>query len=149
MESVPYRFPLFIDLQGKPVTVIGGGKVAQRRVQVLTQFGARVTVIAPEILPMPESTEMLRRAYMPGDLQGAFLAVAATDSRTVNRQVGREAADRSIFVSVADSPEESSFFFPAICQGSSLVAGVVSRGAEHSKTARAARAIRTILEDLP
>ena len=143
------RFPLFISLQDRPVTVIGGGTVAQRRVRVLCQFGASVTVIAPECLPMPEGVQILIRPYAPGDLDGAFLAVAATDSRQVNGQVAREAAQKRIPVSVADSPQESSFYFPAVCRGSGLVAGVVSQGTMHKKTARAARAIREILEDLP
>ena len=76
------------------------------------------------------------------------MAVAATNDREVNHQVGLEARQSGIFVSVADRKEESTFFFPAICKGNGLVAGVVSRGAEHKKTAAAAREIRKILEEL-
>ena len=142
-----FRFPLFVTLNDKKAVVIGGGKIALRRVGVLRSFGAQVTVIAPQIGTIPEGVTSVLRPYAPGDLQGAFLAVAATDSREVNRQVGQEAAQLGIPVSVCDSREESTFFFPAVCQRNGLVAGVVSDGSEHCKTARAAEAIRHVLEE--
>lgn len=141
------RFPLFVDLRGKRAVVIGGGPVAVRRARVLLEFGAVVTLIAPACGEVPPGAEYLRRPYTPGDLQGAFLAVAATDDRQVNRQVGEEAGRAGIPVSVADRREESTFYFPAICRGGGLVAGVVSQQGEHQKTAAAARAIRRVLEE--
>ena len=149
MDLQDYRFPLFLDLNGKKAVIIGGGPIALRRAHVLLSFGARVTLIAPTCQEVPLGSTWLRRAYQPGDLQGAFLAVAATDQRDVNRAVGQEATKAGIFVSVADCREESTFFFPAICAGNGLIAGLVSRGEEHRKTARAAQAIRQVLEALP
>jgi len=148
MDLSAYRFPLFLDLKGKKAVIIGGGKIALRRAGVLLSFGAEVTIIAPECEAVPEGAAFLQRPYKPGDLTGAFLAVAATNCREVNFQVGQEAKKAGIFVSVADRKEESTFFFPAICTGSGLVAGVVSQGEEHKKTAAAARKIRTVLEEL-
>lgn len=148
MDGTAYRFPLFVDLNGKKAVVVGGGKIALRRAGVLLSFGAQVTIIAPECEAVPEGALFLQRPYAQGDLTGAFLAVAATNCRKVNFQVGQEAAKAGIFVSVADRKEESTFFFPAICTGSGLISGVVSRGEEHKKTAAAARKIRTILEEL-
>ena len=147
MDHMGYRFPLFIDLSGKKAVVIGGGTIALRRVNVLLSFGAQVTIIAPECSDVPKGVVFLKRPYQPGDLAGAFLAVAATDCRAVNHQVGQEANAAGIFVSVADRKEESTLFFPAICTGNGLVAGVVSQGEEHKKTAAAARKIRTVLEE--
>ena len=149
MDLQDYRFPLFLDLNGKKAVIIGGGPIALRRAHVLLSFGTRVTLIAPTCQEVPLGSTWLRRAYQPGDLQGAFLAVAATDQRDVNRAVGQEATKAGIFVSVADCREESTFFFPAICAGNGLIAGVVSHGEEHRKTARAAQAIRQVLEALP
>ena len=148
MDCTGYRFPLFLDLNGKKAVIVGGGKIALRRAGVLLSFGAEVTIIAPECEAVPEGASFLQRPYEPGDLAGAFLAVAATDCREVNQQVGQEAKATGILVSVADRKEESTFFFPAICTGSGLVAGVVSQGEEHKKTAAAARKIRTVLEEL-
>ena len=75
-------------------------------------------------------------------------AIAATGDREVNLQVGEEARRLGIPVSVADCDAECSFYFPAICTGEGLVAGVVSSGKDHHKTARAAREIRKVLEEL-
>ena len=143
-----YRFPLFVDLRGRSAVIVGGGKIALRRAEVLTRFGAAVTMIAPACAGVPEGVTWLEREYRPGDLEHAFLAVAATNDRDVNFRVGEEARALGIFASIADCAAESSFFFPAICTGSGLVAGVVSRGDAHSRTAEAAQKIRGVLEEL-
>lgn len=148
MDLKGYRFPLFIDLNGKNAVIIGGGKIALRRAGVLLSFGAKVTIIAPECEAVPEGAVFYQRRYQQGDLADAFIAVAATNDREINRLVGLEAAECGIPVSVADCKEESSFYFPAICTGNGLVAGIVSGGEEHHKTAAAARAVRTVLEEL-
>ncbi len=142
------RFPLFVDLAGKAVVVVGGGAIGLRRAAVLQRFGARVTVIAPEIREKPEGIAGLLRSYQSGDLTGAFLAVAATNDRAVNHAVYEEARDRGILVNVCDCPDECDFYFPAICQTETLVAGLVGDGSDHRRTARAAKAVRKTLEEL-
>ena len=142
------RFPLFVDLAGKAVVVVGGGAIGLRRAAVLQRFGARVTVIAPEIREKPEGIAGLLRSYQSGDLTGAFLAVAATNNRAVNHAVYEEARDRGILVNVCDCPDECDFYFPAICQTETLVAGLVGDGSDHRRTARAAKAVRKTLEEL-
>lgn len=144
----PPRFPLFIDLSGQPCVVVGGGKIGLRRIQVLLDFGAQVTVIDPALLSLPQGVRHLTRSYQSGDLEGAALAVASTGSRQVNQQVGQDAKALGVPVSVADCQQECTFFFPAVCLGEGLVAGVVSDGSCHSKTAQAAKAIRQCLEDM-
>ena len=144
------RFPLFIDLVGKPVIIVGGGKIALRRIEVLIEFGADITVISPDVASLPNGIKHIQREYKSGDLEGAFLAVAATNDRDVNHTVWQEAGDRNIPISVADCREECTFYFPAICMGDSLVVGVVSDGTNHHRTAKAAEKIRELLstEDL-
>ena len=142
------RFPLFVDLTGKAAVVVGGGAIGLRRAAVLQRFGARVTVIAPEIREKPEGIACLLRSYRPGDLAGAFLAVAAANDRAVNHAVYEEARDRGILVNVCDCPGECDFYFPAICQTETLVAGLVGDGSDHRRTARAAKAVRKTLEEL-
>ena len=144
----PPRFPLFLDLTGKKVVLVGGGTIAARRIGTLRIFGCDIVVIAPSLKGKADGITWLPRAYAPGDLEGAFLAIAATDDRQVNRQVGEEAHRLGIPVSVADCEAECSFYFPAICTGDNLVAGVVSSVKGHHKTARAAREIRKVLEEL-
>lgn len=147
-EQAAPRFPLFIDLRGRRVVMVGGGAIACRRISVLQSFGAEVTVVAPVWKGRGEPTRWLARPYEKGDLNGALLAVAATDDRAVNRQVGEDARALGIPVSVADAQEECTFFFPAVCLGDGLVAGVVSDGVGHRRTAEAAKAIRKTLEEL-
>ena len=119
-----------------------------RRIGTLRRFGARIVVIAPTLKARSDGLTWLQRPYAPGDLDGALLAIAATDDRAVNRQVGVDARRAGIPVSVADCEAECTFYFPAICTGQDLVAGVVSTGKDHHKTAQAARAVRRTLEEL-
>ena len=142
------RFPLFVDLSGKKVVLVGGGTIASRRIATLRLFGCDIEVIAPEVKCSTEGLTWKQREYAPGDLEGAFLAVAATGSREVNHQIGQDAAKLGIPVSVADCEAECTFYFPAICTGENLIAGVVSGGKDHHRTARAAKAIRRVLEEL-
>ena len=139
------RFPLFVDLTGRRCVIVGGGAIAQRRAAVLSRFGAAVTVIAPTWTGDVPGVDW----QAPGDLKGAFLAVAATNDRSVNRQVGEEARALGIPVTVADCREECTFFFPAVCEGGGVTAGLISRhGTDHHRAARAAKAVRQALEGL-
>lgn len=142
------RFPLFVDLSDKLVVLIGGGTIASRRIASLRLFGCEIKVISPELMCSSEGLTWLEREYIPGDLDGAAIAVAATDNRGVNHAVWEEAQRLGIPVSVADCEKECTFYFPAICTGKNLVAGVVSTGKDHHRTARAAKEIRKILEEL-
>ena len=145
-QTAPPRFPLFVLLEGRRCAVFGAGKIAARRAAVLRRFGACVTVTAPE--KRAEIEINLCRGYEKSDLSGVFLAVAATDDRAVNHRIAEDCASLGIPVSVADSASESTFFFPAVCEGAELTAGVVSRGTSHAKTAEAARRIRRVLEEM-
>ncbi len=148
------RFPVFIDLAGRLAVVVGGGKIAARRAGVLLRFGANVRVVSPALCPQLAAlaeaggVEWRRGAYAPGDLAGAALAVAATDDRAVNRRVGRDANGAGILVSVADSPAECAFFFPAVVQSEHLTAGIVSNHGDHALVRQTAAILRERLEEI-
>lgn len=142
------RFPLFINLTGKGAVVIGGGTVGLRRAEVLARFGARVTVISPTLAHPVENISHFPRPYRAGDLNGAFLAVAAADDSAVNTAAEEEARRLGILFNRADDQSRCDFFFPAVCLGNGLVAGVAGDGTDHHKTAEAARRIRRTLEEL-
>ena len=142
------RFPLFLDLTGRRAVVLGGGTVGLRRAEALAQFGAEVTVIAPRLVRELPGVRYLARRYQAGDLAGAFLAVAATDDPAVNAAAGREAQERGVLFNRSDCPEACGFFFPAICEGGGLTAGVVGDGSDHRRTAAVAKRIRETLEVL-
>ena len=141
------RFPLFVDLAGRLAVVIGGGTVGGRRAEALVRFGAAVTVVAPVVKEELAGVQYLLRGYREGDLQGAFLAVAAADDRGVNRAVFEEARRLGVWVNVCDCPEECDFFFPALCETGGVVAGVAGDGKDHHMTARAAAIIRRAWEE--
>ncbi len=141
-------FPLFISLEEQQVIIIGGGKIAARRIAALLPFDCRITVIAPEICPELEalsdlnSITFIRRPYQPGDCIGARIAVAATSSRAVNHAAGEECHRLEIPVSVADCREECSFFFPAIARHDMIVAGLTASGNDHGLVKRLATKLR-------
>ena len=150
------RFPIFIDLEDQLVVVVGSGKIAQRRMRTLLAYGAKLRIISPRAgVELPEDiqqnyqqVEIWARDYEAGDLQGAVLAIAATDQRQTNQALAEEARAEKIFVSIADRKEESSFYFPAVWTGSKLSVGIVSDGQDHHYMKKSADKIRALLDAL-
>lgn len=106
-------FPVNLDLQGKLAVVIGGGTVAARKIENLLEAGAKVRVVAPELHEDLRKLQIVYRprGYRPGDLAGAFLAVAATDDRRLNLRIRREAKMRKVLLNIIDKPEFCDFVF--------------------------------------
>ncbi len=143
-------FPINLDLRDKAAVVVGGGAVAARKCSALLDAGARVTVIAPvldaSLEKMRRSGRLLHlaREFAPGDLAGAFLAFAVTDSPAVNRAVADEAKAGAILADIADAPELGSFTLPAVMRRGELQIAVSTGG----KSPALARRIRAELEAL-
>jgi uroporphyrin-III C-methyltransferase/precorrin-2 dehydrogenase/sirohydrochlorin ferrochelatase len=124
-------FPLFADLHGRRVVVVGGGVVAERKVRLLLEAGARVTVVAPQISAAVRAlapAEAVEADFQPLHLDGAVLAVAATDDPEVNAVVAEAGRARNVLVNVVDDAELSSFIVPAIVDRSPLVIAISSGG---------------------
>ncbi len=128
-------FPVSLRLDGRPCVVIGGGRVAQTKVESLLAAGARVTLIAPEVTPslaaLAETHEIvhLERSARPGDLRGAFLAVAASDDREAQHAVAAEAEAERVLLNVVDVPRLCTFTFPAVHRQGTVTIAVSSGGA--------------------
>ncbi|WP_165667964.1 siroheme synthase CysG [Metapseudomonas otitidis] len=126
--------PLFHNLQGRHVLVVGGGEIALRKARLLADAGACLRVVAPEIdsqlVALVEQSHGLvhRRGYASGDLEGAVLAIAATDDEPLNAQISRDAQARGVPVNVVDAPALCSVIFPAIVDRSPLIVAVSSAG---------------------
>jgi len=120
-----------LDLEGRPVLVVGGGSVALEKVNGLLDAGARVTVVAPHVLPEVAALDVtvIRRRFRSGDLTGQLLVVAATSTTSVNRQVFREAEARSVLCNVVDVPELCSFILPAVHREGPIAIAVSTGGA--------------------
>jgi precorrin-2 dehydrogenase/sirohydrochlorin ferrochelatase len=138
-------YPIFLDLSGRRCVVVGGGGVADRKARKLLQARAEVVVISPEIGAELESVavEIHRRRYREGDLEGAYLAFAATNVRKVNAAVAKEAKERGIPVNVADSPFEGDFALSSTLRRGRLQVAVSTGGASPTL----ARRIRGELEE--
>jgi uroporphyrin-III C-methyltransferase / precorrin-2 dehydrogenase / sirohydrochlorin ferrochelatase len=126
--------PIFMDLGGQPVVVIGGGKVAERKIETLLEAGARITVVSPEATDLiaRRAAEgrigLSLRPYRTGDLQGCRLAYAATSDPEVNQAVRREAADSGIWLNAVDLPDLCDFITPAIVRRGDLTIAVSTNG---------------------
>jgi len=128
--------------------MVGGGMVAERRVDGLLAAGARVRVISPRTtrtlaaLAAEGRIELESRGYREGDLEGADLAFVATDAGEVNAAVAREARERGLWVNAADDPTHCTFILPALVRRGDLTVAVSTGGSSPAL----ARAIREELE---
>ena len=143
----PDYYPAFLNLRGKKCVVVGGGKVAERKVCALVRSGACVRVISPEVTPVLDRLKSagkishIVREYKKGDLKGTFLAIAATSSEKVNRAVSREAP---FLVNVVDVPELCNFIVPAVVGRRPLTIAVSTGGASPAMAATIRRELELL-----
>ena len=127
-------FPIFLKLAGRPCLVVGGGAMAEGKIAGLLEAGAAITVVAPEVRDeVREWSSSARitwiaRRFRPTDLEGAFLAVAATSRLEVNDLVFREARKRGILCNVVDDPEHCDFYYPAVLRRGRLQIAISTGG---------------------
>jgi uroporphyrin-III C-methyltransferase / precorrin-2 dehydrogenase / sirohydrochlorin ferrochelatase len=128
-------FPVFFDLRGQKVLIVGGGEVALRKISLLERTGASITVVAPDIAPELMSraaagkVKLFIREFSPEDLQGARLVIVATSRRAVNRWIASLSESRNIPVNVVDDAESSRFIVPAIIDRDPVLVAVSTGGA--------------------
>ncbi|UCP00562.1 siroheme synthase CysG [Metapseudomonas lalkuanensis] len=126
--------PLFHNLQGRQVLVVGGGEVALRKARLLADAGARLRVVAPQIdAQLQEMVEQgggesLLRGYREADLDACVLVIAASDDQQLNAEISAQSQARGIPVNVVDAPKLCSVIFPAIVDRSPLIVAVSSAG---------------------
>ena len=146
-------FPLFADLNGREVLVIGGGEVAARKIEALLQAGAQVQVHAHalnETLSQWLAEDRLHRlegAFDPGWLDSVWMLVAATDDRAFNAELAHEAGRRRLLVNVVDDAELSTFQIPAIVDRAPLLLAISSGGAAPMLARRLRERLETLLDD--
>ncbi len=142
-------FPLFVSLVGKQFVVYGGGTIATRRVKVVLDFGAKVTVIAPQITPELQSFPItwIPEPYNP-DMPQADFVLVATDNFDLNHQIVENCRNLKIPVNNASNQSECDFQFPAIAQKEAVVVGINAGGTDHKLVKSVASKIRTFLEEL-
>lgn len=141
-------FPISLNINDRFCIVIGGGRVAERKVKGLLEHGARVQVISPQLSPglavlcNAGRLQWLERGYEDGDLADAFLVIAATDDPGVQERVHAEAAKNNTLLNVADVPKWCNFILPATARCGDLSVSVSTAG----KSPALARKLRQQME---
>lgn len=144
-------FPIFLKLTGRPCTVIGGGNLAESKVESLLAASGKVTVIAPEasrrLAELAEAGEVTwhRREYARGDLAGQFLVVAATNKPEVNRAVFAEAESSGVLINSVDDPPFCDFYFPSVVRRGDLQIAISTAGASPALAQRLRKEINALL----
>jgi precorrin-2 dehydrogenase/sirohydrochlorin ferrochelatase len=136
--------PINLDIAGRRVLVVGGGRVATRKVKSLRECGAEVTVVSPAFcsgLARMGGIRRLRRGYRKADLRGMWLVVSAAGPQAVNRRVWEHARQAGIPVNVVDQPDLCTFTVPAVLTRGELVLTVSTGGGSPALSGR----IREIL----
>lgn len=152
MEQYPY-FPLFFDLSDKHVFVIGAGKIANRRVQILTEFTKHITVIAPEIHPELEylaeqrKIQLFKKFYESTDIDTADIVLAAVNNQNINQQIYQDCKKKNILVNVCSDHQKCDFYFPGIIRKDSVIVGVTADGTHHKQVKETTELIKQILHD--
>ena len=127
-------FPAFLKLSGRQVLVVGAGKVGEPKIGGLLETGALIRVVSLDATPAVRGwaregkIQLEVRAFSPDDLDGAFLAVVATNSRTLNERVYDEAKRRGVLCNVVDVPDLCDFFYPAVVRRGDLQIAVSTAG---------------------
>jgi len=125
---------MFMKLAGKQCLVVGAGKVGEPKIGGLIDTGARIHVVAitasDQVREWADAgkIELELRAFSPSDLDGKFLAVVATPSRSLNERVYREAQQRGVLCNVVDVPEYCDFFYPAVVRRGDLQIAISTAG---------------------
>ena len=141
-------FPIFVKLQGKLVTIVGGGKIAEGKIPALLEAGARVRVVAPQVSTKiagwvgDKQVEWRPKVFEAGDLQDSHLAIAATSLSAVNHEVFLEAEAQKIWCNSVDDIENCHFYYGAIVQRGDLQIAISTNG----KSPALAQRIRKELE---
>jgi precorrin-2 dehydrogenase/sirohydrochlorin ferrochelatase len=125
------QFPINLNLVGRPVLVVGGGRIAFRKVQQILAAGGEVTVLAPEILSdfndLP--VQQIARAYTKGDVAAFRLVITATGNIDVDQEIYDECEELGIWVNSADDPQRCSFTLPAAFRRGPVMITVSTGGA--------------------
>jgi len=125
---------MFLKLEGKQCLVVGAGKVGEPKIAGLLETGARIRVVALDASPSIREwahigrLDLALRPFHPDDLNGVFLAVVATSSRSLNERIYAEAQKRGVLCNVVDVPDLCDFFYPSIVRRGDLQIAVSTAG---------------------
>jgi len=144
---MPY-YPIFLDLNNQKVLVVGGGTVAERKIQNLLRYGCHIYVVSPHLTPhLNQLIAEKKIYYLPHGALGkalneAFMVIAATDDPEVNSQIASQAKERGLLINAVDQPGDCNFIMPSIVQRGDLQIAISTAG----KSPALAKRIRKEME---
>ena len=127
-------YPVYLNLRGRRCVIVGGGTVAEGKISRLLDSGARICVVSPDATPgirqfvADGAVRWEQREYQQGDLEGAFIAIAATNVREVNRCIFEEAEERGVMLNAVDDPPNCSFIAPSIVRRGPVTLAISTGG---------------------
>ena len=141
-------FPIFLRLEGRDVLVVGGGPVAAGRVRLLLESGARVKVVAPEVVPeiRASGVEVALRPFRPADVAEAWLVVAAATPE-VNRAVADAGEARNVFVNAVDDPASASAYTGGVVRRGGVLVAISTEGRAPALAGLLREAVSSLLPD--
>ena len=132
---MPRYYPAFIDVRDRNCVVIGGGDMGEEKALKLLECGARVVVISPSVTNRVKELERggrlswTRRQYRRGDLERAFIAIAATEDDALNREIAQEAEERNVLLNVVDVTHLCTFIAPSVARRGEVTVATSTGGA--------------------
>ena len=132
---MPAHYPVYLNLTGKKCLVFGGGPIAEDKIAKLQSTGAQVTIVSPTVTPNLQAWahrgdfQWQPREYQAGDMEGAFLSIAATNDRQVNHEIFQEAERLGVLINVVDGPEQCTFIAPAVVRRGQVTLAISTGGA--------------------
>lgn len=143
-------FPIYLNMNEKPCLIIGGGKVARRKIEDLLDYGLIIKVVSPQVEEKIATwagegiISLQQRPFQEDDLDGAYIVFTATDNNELNHRVARLCRQRSILVNAVDDPPNCDFYVPSIIRRNSLALAISTGG----KSPMLARKLRQDLEEI-
>lgn len=144
-------FPMFVDISQKDILVVGGGRIAARRVETLLKFAEHITVVSPELndrfkeLVQAKKVTWIARDFEENDLTGRDMVLAATNQHLVNQQVTKCCREQGILINTADDKTQCDFYFPGMVVDEDVVIGISTGGEHPEKVREIKKRIKTIL----
>jgi precorrin-2 dehydrogenase len=146
-------YPIFVDLKERPVLVVGGGNVAEGKVQGLLAAHADVTVVAPQLskkLVELQDAGLIHysaREYEVGDLEGQAMCFVATDDGAINARVAADCRQRGLWVNAADDPTYCDFILPAVVRSGKIVVAASTGGTSPAMARRLREDLKAFLDE--
>lgn len=146
---MPY-YPVFLDMNGQKVLVVGGGEVAERKVKSLLLYGCEISIISPHLTAYLKELVVKKKIHhIPHEslntlLDNVFMVIAATDDSTLNSQITSQSKERGILVNVVDEPSKCSFIMPSVVKRGDLQIAISTAG----KSPALAKKIRKEMDSL-